>query len=60
MMLDLIAAPTPVGASGLAMAHDLISDGTGPMYDRRRSADLASAVRAVIEHLEPSVPLLSA
>jgi hypothetical protein len=58
-MLELLAAPLPIGAGGVAMAGDLLSDGTGPVYDRRRSADLAAAIRAVVERLDPSAPLLS-
>jgi hypothetical protein len=58
-MLEMIRAPFPIAAAGVAMASDLLSDGTGPVYDRRRSADLALAIRAVMARLDPSAPLLS-
>jgi hypothetical protein len=57
-MLELLATPLPIGAKGVALASDLLSDGTGPVYDHRRSADLATALRAVIDRLDPSSPLL--
>jgi hypothetical protein len=53
-MLEMIAAPRPIAARGVAMAADLLRDGTGPVYDRRPSADLAGAIRAVMALLDPS------
>ncbi len=54
-----LLAPLPVAARGVAMASRLLSDGRGPLYDRRRSADVSSAVRSVIAELDPSVSLIT-
>jgi len=51
----LVAPLTP--ARGAAMASRLLSDGTGPLYNRCRSADLGIALREVIAQLEASVTL---
>jgi hypothetical protein len=58
-MLERLETSVPIRACGVAMASDLLRDGTGPVYDRRRSGDLAIAITAVIERLDPSAPLLS-
>jgi hypothetical protein len=56
-MLNALLAPLPAQARGAAMASWLLSDGTGPLYDRRRSADLGIALRESIAQLDPSVCL---
>jgi hypothetical protein len=58
-MLDALLAPLPLPARGAAMASRLLSDGSGPVYDGRRSADLGVALRHAIAHLDPSVALAS-
>ena len=40
-------------AQGVARARELLSDGSGPLYWRGSSADLATMVRAAIAGLEP-------
>ena len=49
--LDALVAPRPTLAQGVAMISCLLSDGTGPLYDSRRSGDLGRALREAIGHL---------
>ena len=52
-MVEALVVALPVPARGAAMASWLLSDGAGPVYDRRRGADLDGAVRQTIAHLDP-------
>jgi len=56
-MLDALLRPLPVQARGAAMVSRLLSDGTGPLYDHRRSVDLGAAITEAIDQLDPSVSL---
>jgi hypothetical protein len=58
-MVDALVVPLPVPARGAAMASWLLSDGAGPVYDRRRSSELDAAVRETITHLDPWAALAS-
>lgn len=58
-MLVALVAPLPVTAAGVARASLLLSDGSGPLYNRRSSTDLVGAVNQVTEQLDPSVSLIS-
>lgn len=44
-MLAVLAGPLPVTARGAAMASSLLSDGTGPLHNRRSPRGLGPAVR---------------
>jgi len=57
-LLDALLASLPVPARGVAMASRLLADGAGPVYDRRHSADLGTAVREATAQLHPSVSLV--
>lgn len=59
-MLNALLAPLPVPARGPAMVSCLLSDGTGPLYDRRCSTGLGIALREATEQLDPSGSLVSA
>jgi hypothetical protein len=59
VMVDALVVPLPVPARGAAMASWLLSDGAGPVYDRRRSSELDVAVRETIVQLDPSAALAS-
>jgi hypothetical protein len=48
----------PVPARGVAMASRLLTDATGPLYNRRNAADLGVAVRDVIRQLDPRTALM--
>jgi hypothetical protein len=54
-MLDALSTPVPVSARGVAMARLLLSDGTGPLYNRKSPVDLSAALREVTARLDPGV-----
>lgn len=56
-MLNALTDPLPTPARGTAMVSCLLSDGAGPLYDRRRSAELGTALREAIAQLDPSASL---
>ena len=56
-MIDFLLAPLPVPARGTALAISLLVDGTGPVYDPRRSAELVHALREAITQLDPATAL---
>ena len=51
-MIEALLAPAPVSVRGPAMVSWLLSDGAGPLYDRRRSADVAGALREATAQLD--------
>src|SRR5215472_6730188 len=53
-----LRANVPVPARGVALASTLLTDGTGPLYNRRSPVNLRVAVRDAIEHLDPATALL--
>ncbi len=57
-MLAALVAPLPVSAQGVAMASLLLSDGAGPLYNRRSSVDLVAAVHDVTAGLDPWASLV--
>jgi hypothetical protein len=56
-MLNALTDPSPTPARGVAMVSCLLSDGAGPLYDRRRSDELGTALREAIAQLDPSASL---
>jgi hypothetical protein len=50
-MIEALVASVPIAVRGSAMASWLLSDGAGPLYDRRRSADLTGALREATAQL---------
>jgi hypothetical protein len=44
-MISVLMGPLPVAARGAAMASYLLSDGTGPLYDRHSPVGLGEAAR---------------
>jgi hypothetical protein len=57
-MLTALLAPLPVPARGVAMAGQLLGDGAGALYDRRRSAELDAALSGTIAALDPERDLI--
>jgi hypothetical protein len=53
-ILDLLTAPTPGHIRGIAKMSWLLSDGTGPVYNRREALGLAEALRDVTTFLTSS------
>lgn len=61
-VLDLAAhlrAPLPVRAAGVAAAHVLLTDATGPLYNRRNGTALTAQLRRITAQLDPGLPLQS-
>lgn len=56
-MLDTLSSRLPVSARGVAMAGLLLSDGTGPVYNRNSPVNLPAALREVTTHLEATESL---
>jgi hypothetical protein len=56
-MLDALSSCRPVSARGVAMAGLLLSDGTGPLYNRNCPVRLTAALREVTIHLDPRMSL---
>ncbi len=56
-MVDVLLNPRPISARGVATASRLLCDGTGPVYNRSRSATLGTALRGAIDQLDPAIPL---
>jgi hypothetical protein len=48
---DALVAPRPTSARGVAIISGLLSDGTGPLYDNRRSAELSPTLCEAIDQL---------
>ncbi len=48
---DALVAPRPTLARGVAVISCLLSDGTGPLYDRRRSGELPDTLSEAIAQL---------
>jgi hypothetical protein len=59
-MVALLRSPHPVPARGVAMANLLLTDGTGPVHNRRNPADLTAEARDVVRYLDPAAELLRA
>jgi hypothetical protein len=54
-IIGLLVEPTPGHVRGIALLSSLLSDGTGPLYNRRCSADLRGALLDAITLLASSV-----
>jgi len=57
-MINALLAPLATPARGTAMVSQLLSDGSGPLYNRHHSADLGIAVAKAVAQLDPSVCLV--
>jgi hypothetical protein len=51
-LADALLAPMPT-SRGVAMARSLLSDGSGPIYNKACSTDLGLALREVVARLDP-------
>jgi hypothetical protein len=51
-LAQALQAPMPT-SRGVAMASSLLSDGSGPIYNRACSVDFASTLYEIIAHLDP-------
>jgi hypothetical protein len=57
-MLSRLRAPLPVPVRGVALAQVLLTDGTGPAYNRGFPVALARAVREAVLYMDPATDLL--
>lgn len=58
-LAERLGTPLPVGARGVAMANVLLTDATGPVYNRHSRETLSSALEAAIEQLDPARPMFT-
>ena len=58
-MLSALVAPVPIGARGVAMARQLLSDGVGPLYNPHCSVNLQTALEETRIQLDPLASLIS-
>ncbi len=54
-----LQTPLPVRAAGVAAAHVLLTDATGPLYNRRNGTALNVQLREISAQLDPGLPLQS-
>ncbi|HEY1671319.1 MAG TPA: hypothetical protein VGG50_01290 [Streptosporangiaceae bacterium] len=54
-----LRTPLPVRAAGVAAAHVLLTDATGPLYNRRDGTALTGQLREISAQLDPGLPLQS-
>ena len=54
-----LRAPLPVAATGVAAARVLLTDATGPVFNRRDRSALDTRLRGISAMLDPAVPLQS-
>ena len=54
-----LRAPLPVAATGVAAARVLLTDATGPVYNRRDQSGLEARLRRISAILDPAMPLQS-
>lgn len=59
-LMERLTNPLPVSARGVAMASSLLTDATGPVYNRRSPVTLDAALQAAITQLDPALPLMQA
>lgn len=57
-MMTRLLAPLPVAAQGVAAAGVLLTDATGPLYNRRNNTALVAVLRTATVQLDPSASLL--
>ncbi|HWM59383.1 MAG TPA: hypothetical protein VNO83_16260 [Pseudonocardia sp.] len=53
-LVTALRTEQPVPARGVALAHVLLTDGTGPLFHHQPDRDLAAAVRDAVQCLDPS------
>ena len=54
-----LRTPLPVAANGVAAARALLTDATGPVYNRRDPTALETRLREISALLDPAAPLQS-
>ena len=52
-LVDHLVAPVPVSARGVALVHEMLVDGGGPLYLRHSPRDLSEMIRTATLALDP-------
>jgi hypothetical protein len=52
-LVDHLVAPVPVSARGVALVHEMLVDGGGPLYLRHSPRDLSELIRTATLALDP-------
>lgn len=52
-LVDHLVAPVPVSARGVALVHEMLVDGAGPLYLRHSARELSEMIRTATLALEP-------
>ena len=55
-MIEYVSGPGPVSAAVVAGVRDLLTDGVGPLYNRRSQDDLRERARQALDALEQPQP----
>lgn len=53
VLVDQLVAPAPVSARGVALVHQMLVDGSGPLYLRHSPRDLGEMIRTATLALDP-------
>ena len=59
-LVDQLVAPAPVSARGVALVHELLVDGSGPLYLRHSQRELSAVIRTATLALDPDADWPSA
>lgn len=57
-LIAALRATGPVPARGVAIATELLTDGSGPIYNAKAFYELTARVIQAVEHLNPALPLM--
>jgi hypothetical protein len=52
-LIDRLTMPAPVPARGMALVHQLLTDGSGPLYAPTSPEPLEMAIRQALDALDP-------
>jgi hypothetical protein len=58
-LINLLLGPQSLPVGGIASAHMLLTDGTGPLYSSISTTSLSDAVAEVVARLDPALPPMS-
>jgi hypothetical protein len=58
-LIRRLLADAPVAARGVALASELLSDGSGPLYHRANTDDARTRIREAIDALDPAAGMIS-
>lgn len=56
-MITALRANGPIPARGIAIATELLTDGSGPIYNDNARDDIRGTLALALAHLDPALPL---